>query len=235
MVVRTLEKQGHEVTTAENGREALETLGKHGFDLVLMDVQMPVMDGLEATSAIREGEKGTGEHIPIVALTASAMKGDRERCLAAGMDGYVSKPVQAGDLYRAVERFSPSPAPGQGETPLQSEPAFDRDAALARLNGDVELLEEMVELFLQHTPALLEEILLAIGIRDGRTLERAAHKLRGSIGNFGAAGAFAAAEKLEAIGGSGDFLDVEEAHERLEAEIRRLQADLALRVEQPVP
>ena len=235
LVVRTLEKRGHEVATAENGREALETLSKQGFDLVLMDVQMPVMDGLEATSAIREREKGTGEHIPIVALTASAMKGDRERCLSAGMDGYVSKPVQAGELYRAVERFSPSPAPGQGGNPPQSERAFDRDAALARLNGDVQLLEEMVELFLEYTPPLLDEIRLAVGLRDSRALERAAHKLRGSIGNFGAVGAFAAAEKLEAIGRSGDFLDVEEAQERLEAEIEHLQGDLSLRVEQPVP
>ena len=106
LALRLLEKRGHDVTIANNGREALACLGKEAFDVVLMDVQMPVLDGFEATAAIREEEKRTGEHVPIVAMTAHAMKGDRERCLAAGMDGYVSKPIQSQELFDAIENLS---------------------------------------------------------------------------------------------------------------------------------
>ena len=107
---RLLEKHGHEVTVTANGREALAALGQENFDVVLMDVQMPEMDGLEATSAIRVKESGTGSHIPIIAMTAHAMKGDRERCLAAGMDGYVSKPVHAKELFEAIETLLKVPS-----------------------------------------------------------------------------------------------------------------------------
>jgi CheY-like chemotaxis protein len=100
---RLLERAGHSVTLAANGREAVDHVCNRRFDLVLMDVQMPEMDGLEATVAIRQQEAGTDRHLPIVALTAHAMVGDRERCLAAGMDGYVSKPVQPPLLFRAME------------------------------------------------------------------------------------------------------------------------------------
>jgi CheY-like chemotaxis protein len=102
---RLLEKRGHRVTVMVNGREALEALEKQTFDLILMDVQMPEMDGFEATSAIREREKHTGAHIPIIALTAHAMKGDMERCLAAGMDGYLSKPIRPQDLDEILETY----------------------------------------------------------------------------------------------------------------------------------
>jgi CheY-like chemotaxis protein len=106
VAVRILEKAGYSVITANNGREALEALQEQEFDLVLMDVQMPEMDGLEATTAIREKEKITGDHIPIVAMTAHAMKGDEARCLAAGMDGYISKPIRAHDLLELVEKHA---------------------------------------------------------------------------------------------------------------------------------
>jgi CheY-like chemotaxis protein len=105
-----LKKHGHQVVLANNGREAVESLDKQSFDGILMDVQMPEMDGFEATAAIREREQRTGRHIPIIAMTASAMKGDRERCLAAGMDGYVSKPIDPEQLYRAVATFAPARA-----------------------------------------------------------------------------------------------------------------------------
>jgi CheY-like chemotaxis protein len=102
--VRLLEKQGHQVTCATDGRQALAVLEKRGFDLVLMDVEMPNMDGLEASAAIREREKATGGHIPIIAMTAHVMKGDREKCLAAGMDGYVSKPIRPAELVDAIRK-----------------------------------------------------------------------------------------------------------------------------------
>jgi CheY-like chemotaxis protein len=108
LAVRLLEKRGHHVVVAGDGREALEKLKTADFDLVLMDVQMPVMGGFEATAAVREMEKGTGKHIPIVALTAHAVKGDRERCLAAGMDGYVGKPIHPEELFEQIEALIPS-------------------------------------------------------------------------------------------------------------------------------
>jgi CheY-like chemotaxis protein len=106
LIARLLEKRGHNVTHAADGREALEKLEKQKFDLVLMDLQMPVMGGLEATAAIREQEKSSGTHLPIIALTAAAIKGDEERCLAAGMDAYLSKPIDVQKLLSVVERVS---------------------------------------------------------------------------------------------------------------------------------
>jgi CheY-like chemotaxis protein len=110
LATRLLEKQGHHVATVGNGRAALERLEKETFDLILMDIQMPEMDGFEATAAIRKQEESTGKHLPIVAMTAHAMEGDRERCLAAGMDGYIAKPVRAKDLIDAIENLCQSPA-----------------------------------------------------------------------------------------------------------------------------
>ena len=109
LATRLLEKRGHRVTVAPDGRQAVAALGRDAFDLVLMDVQMPEMDGFEATTAIREQEKSTGKHMPIIALTAHAMRGDQERCLAAGMDGYIEKPIKAQELVDLMERFSVVP------------------------------------------------------------------------------------------------------------------------------
>jgi CheY-like chemotaxis protein len=108
LAVRLLEKRGHTVQAATNGQKALEALEKHSFDLVLMDVQMPEVDGFQATAAIREREKTTGRHLRIIAMTARAMDGDREKCLAAGMDGYVSKPIQGSELLAVIEHYVPS-------------------------------------------------------------------------------------------------------------------------------
>jgi CheY-like chemotaxis protein len=107
LVVRLLEKRGHRVDTAENGREACEAFHRQSYDVILMDVQMPEMTGIEATAAIREAERGTGQHIPIIAMTAHAMNGDRERFLTSGMDGYISKPILVKDLTDALEKISP--------------------------------------------------------------------------------------------------------------------------------
>ncbi len=132
LAVRLLEKRGHAVAVARDGREALAALARQPFDLVLMDVQMPEMDGWEATAAVRAKEREAGGHIPIVAMTALAMKGDRERCLAAGMDGYVSKPLQPAELFDAIERLA---APALAEQPpapsRDSETVHDGDARRA--------------------------------------------------------------------------------------------------------
>jgi CheY-like chemotaxis protein len=104
LAVRLLEKRGHKVTTANHGREAVEVFQKQEFDLILMDIQMPEMDGFEATAAIRALEAGTGQHIPIIALTAHALTGDREKCIEAGMDGYSTKPIRADNLYMEMDK-----------------------------------------------------------------------------------------------------------------------------------
>jgi two-component system, sensor histidine kinase and response regulator len=121
--VRILQKRGHTVEVVENGRQAIEILGKQAFGLILMDMQMPELGGVQATMLIREREKSTGGHIPIIAVTANAMVGDRERCLDAGMDDYVSKPIQVKELFAAIERAHP-PSTGSSAVCLDSpEPA----------------------------------------------------------------------------------------------------------------
>jgi CheY-like chemotaxis protein len=232
LVVRLLEKRGHTVVVARNGKEALAALEKSafdGFDLVLMDVQMPEMDGFEATAAIREREKATGTHLLIIAMTAYAMKGDRERCLAAGMDSYLSKPIQAKELFEAIE--GPAPIPVEGET---TEPGdqhhgevLDSAATLSRVEGDTELLAEMVRLFLEDCPRLISAVREALTRRDPQALQRAAHTLKGSVANFAAQSAFEAALRLEMMGRQGDLREAEEAYVALQQEIERLEPALA--------
>jgi CheY-like chemotaxis protein len=119
LIARLLEKRGHYVVMAQNGREALKMLEKHTFDIVLMDVQMPEMDGFEATKRIREKEKDSGAHQPIIALTAHAMKGDEERCMVGGMDGYVAKPIKLEELFSVIENV----VPGMNRRPDAKVPA----------------------------------------------------------------------------------------------------------------
>src|SRR5262249_34694020 len=145
-----LEKKGHAVQVAGSGREALEALEGRWFDLVLMDMQMPDMDGLEATAAIREREKQTGGHVPIVAMTAHAQAEVRERCCRGGMDGYVAKPIRDHELWQEIERVVPpgaedrgSKTPGGAESPSLRDPRsaiLDAQSALERVGGNVELL-----------------------------------------------------------------------------------------------
>ncbi|MBE3134948.1 MAG: response regulator, partial [Acidobacteria bacterium] len=228
LMVKLLEKQGHRVTVAATGREVLSLVGGHDFDLVLMDVQMPELNGFEATEAIRVGEQGTGRRLPIVAVTAHAMKGDRERCLAAGMDGYISKPIVPKELRALLDRFGGGHRP-PGEAASESvpsEPALDREAALARAGGDIELLRELAELFRDVGPALLAEIRQAIDCRDADKLRRAAHSLKGSVGNFDARRAFDAAASLEAIGAEKNLERAAELSAVLEVELTRLNEAL---------
>jgi signal transduction histidine kinase/DNA-binding response OmpR family regulator len=182
VAVWKLEKQGHRIQVAGSGQEALAAIEEHPFDLVFMDVQMPDMDGLEATAHIRAREKETGRRLPVVAMTARAMAGDRERCLAAGMDGYVMKPIRDEDLRQAIRSITP-PAP----------PAFDPTAALERVGGDKDVLASLVQLFRTDSARLLPEIRAAVEEGDATRLNRAAHTLKGMVGFFGAAGATEAA------------------------------------------
>ncbi len=231
LVVRLLEKRGHTAEVAATGREVLETLKRSpdgGFDLILMDVQMPEMDGLEATAAIREKEASTGAHLPIIAMTAHALKGDRERCLAAGMDGYLSKPIDPEDLFAAVEGITPSfPQEEVGGVAVPpSDAVFDRTATLDRVGHDGKLLQEVVELFLDESAKQLARLREATTRHDRAALELSAHALKGSVGNFASKPAYAALERLETVSRSGDWAGVEISLGQLENEIDRLSVAL---------
>jgi two-component system sensor histidine kinase/response regulator len=225
VAVRLLHKLGHTVTVVSNGREALTTLGKQDFDLILMDVQMPEMDGIETTRVIRETEAGTGKHIPIIAMTAHAMKGDRERCLVAGMDRYVAKPIRPTELFEAIDRLGRTAAPAPAPSTALDD-CIDWQAAWANLEGDRQLMGELARLFLDDLPHQMEAIRRAAEKTQSCDLERAAHRLKGSVGNFAAKPAFEAAFHLEKISRQGDLDKVPEALGTLESEIERLQLTL---------
>jgi len=236
LIAHLLEKHGHTVVIASNGREALAALEHEGFDLVLMDVQMPVMGGLEVTAAIREKEQLTGSRLPIIALTAHAMKGDRERCLAAGMNGYLSKPIQAKDLFEAIESLVSEDAkePAELSAAQKSHAIIDQDLALAHLGGDAELLKEIAGVFLDECPRLISEIQDAIAFSNGQALVHAAHSLKGAVGNFGARAAYEAAHRLEKIGREGDLTCAPAACQGLEEEVVYLQRELTRLVAEPL-
>ena len=218
-----LEKAGHVVTVAGNGVVALKALQSSVFDLVLMDVQMPEMSGTEATAAIREGERVCGGHIPIIALTAHAMKGDRERCLDGGADGYVAKPISPAALFAEIDAVI-----GGGdaqETAPDAAPAFKRDELLDRVGGDEELMREVVGLFLEDAPRLLAELRRALSDGDAPAVYRTAHTLKGSAGNFGAQPLIDIAQRLEARSREGDMATSRAAFAALENEVNRLVTD----------
>lgn len=231
---KILQKQGHTVTCANNGQDAVhlwELQQPPKFDIVLMDVQMPVMDGLQATAYIREKEKESGAHVPIVAMTAHAMKGDRERCLEGGMDGYISKPITPGGLAKAIaEALSISaivkPAP---EVATKGEKMDEQ--MLARFGGDADLLRELAELFIHSCPQMLGDIQAALQKRDAKALEIAAHSLKGSVGNFFSQGARDTAQKLELIGRSGNLTGAEELARLLADQIGEFNQLLARSIE----
>jgi len=225
LTLRILERHGHSVATVSNGRAALERIQKETFDLILMDVQMPEMDGFEATAAVRKQEEGTGKHLPIIAMTAHAMEGDRERCLAAGMDGYVAKPIHGEDLIDAIDRLGSSSAFVEVTTPTRrrGQEPIDMASALERAGGSVELLKELGALFLTELPLLMTTLREAIAAGDPNATERAAHKLKGCVGNFSAHPAWDAALKLEVLGRERCLSEAEPALAKLESEITRLK------------
>ena len=216
----------HDVTVVSDGRQAVNLLEQQTFDVVLMDVQMPIMDGLEATRAIRTRERNTDRHVPIVAMTAHAMKGDRERCLAAGMDHYVSKPIRAARLYEALAAASSdgtaAGSPGGAAARPRTVPIIDWCEALHSVNGDRHLLREIVEAFLDEAPRLFTTIRSAIEQPDSRTLQRAAHTLKGSTRYFGANQVSELALQLETMGASSSLAQARETLADVEREMARL-------------
>ena len=237
MVLKMLQIGGHEVQLASNGREAVALATAHDFDLILMDIQMPEMDGLEATLALRAGEHDDSRHVPILAMTAHAMPGDRERCLRAGMDAYLSKPVRIGDLLRAVEHFAntwtspfepdaePSQVSDTGGRKWMGE--VDYSAALARVGGDADLLKELVGMFMEEYPKLLSQIREGLDRQDAASVTSAAHQLKGLLAQFGAEAGRQAAFAVEQPARQGDLATAGVNCQVLEATMRRIHPELA--------
>ena len=227
LVLHLLERRGHSAIVAENGKQAIAALEKHKFDLVVMDIQMPEMGGIEATEEIRRKEKSNGGHIPIFAMTAHAMPGDRERCLAAGMDGYVPKPIDPKLFTQIIETgASPSSAMGAEEEAKRSdrakrEGAANADKILARFDGNRKLLGSLIRAFQLDCPKMLTKIRGALSARDPRMLAEAAHALKGSVGNFGPSSAFETAREIEKTGREGKLDGAWELYATLEDDLAR--------------
>jgi CheY-like chemotaxis protein/HPt (histidine-containing phosphotransfer) domain-containing protein len=218
-----LEKLDHTVVLCNDGRAAIAAVEAERPDLVLMDVQMPEMDGFAATAAIREREAarpGSGR-LPIVALTAFAMKGDRERCLAAGMDDYLTKPITRDQLAAVLARFA-----GEAAGPVEAAetgPALDEAAALAYAGDDRELLSELLGIFLADGPEHLQALRDAVAGTDPAALMRAAHTLSGSLRVLGAGAAIALVGRLEGLGREGRLEGAAALLARFEPELERVR------------
>jgi two-component system, sensor histidine kinase and response regulator len=228
LVTRLLEKRGHTVVVAENGRRALDAMDKEAFEVVLMDVQMPEMNGFEATAAIRARDCTRGLHQPIIAMTAHAMTGDEGRCLAAGMDGYISKPILADKLFDTIGKvLTAREASHPGDTGVTDINAvIDRDRLMQIVEGDVAILREVAGHFLAELPRRLADITHAIARRDRPALENAAHALRGSAASLAATVVFRIAQDLERLARAENWNSALTAGVLLEKELERLKAAL---------
>lgn len=228
LVTTLLRKRGHKVKAVENGRQAVASIqsakGK-AFDVVVMDLQMPEMSGLEAAQAIRERETGGGRRLPLIALTAHAMHSDRERCLEAGMDGYLSKPIEVDELIATVERFGGAPPSNGPEAAARQarDTVFDERAALAYTGGDRRILKNVIELFRSDYPSSLRRISRALRQHDPEALRLAAHGLKGAIATVGGSAGRQAAAELEQTAQSQSFENAERAYAKLRHEIARLE------------
>jgi PAS domain S-box-containing protein len=222
LVVALLEHRKHSVVVAPNGRDAVRRSAERPFDVILMDVQMPEMNGLEATAAIRERERTTGGHVPIVAMTAHAMTDDRQRCLDAGMDAYVSKPLRPDELVAAIDSVVASSSTEPEPESALSHVAEHTATLLAGFGGNRKLLAEVIDVFLADSPALVTAVRQATNARSGDDLAHATHALKGSIGLFVQGGAYEAAQRLERAAKSGDLTGIEEACAALEGQVAGL-------------
>jgi PAS domain S-box-containing protein len=227
VAIGTLKNMGHHVLAVQNGKEALKALERERFDLVLMDIQMPDMDGVEATKSIRQMEIGTGKRIPIVALTARAMKGDKEKYLGYGMDAYLSKPVKSKHLAEMISRlFVGKNLPEALNTSPSQEDVLNETELLDQVAGDHNLLRKVVQVFQKEYPERLSIIAEAVDSGDAKMIDSVAHKLKGSTGTLGGHRAMNAAYRLESIGKSGDLSEAREALKQLELELDLLGAAL---------
>lgn len=233
-IVRLLESWDHKVTLAENGREVLELLPNHTFDLVLMDVEMPEMDGYEATRAIRKAESGTEMHIPIIAMTAHAIAEDRQRCLQAGMDEYLSKPISSSKLSGILGKISGEKtevtpkkvrdrqAHAQGKKSVN----FDKNLLKDAFDRNWDFFKEIVDLFVTDYPRMVAGLQEALGDGDAAAFRRTAHSLKGMVSLFQAEAAARMAMILEERGKKGDFAGVKQDIAILSAELQKMEKTL---------
>ncbi|HXG55350.1 MAG TPA: ATP-binding protein [Vicinamibacterales bacterium] len=219
LLAALLDDRGHRAITTRNGREALQELARTRVDVVVMDLQMPEMDGWQAAETIRAWERAVGGHLPIIAMTASALGDGQVKCREAGMDRFLTKPIARDLLFRAVEELSAESSPAEMPPELAGRPAF-----LAGLGDDVELARKLVEIFLEQSPQLMTQIRDAIEAGDAVALRRAAHALKGTISNFPAGSARGAAARMEAIGLDDDLDVAREALPGLAHEVDRLRS-----------
>jgi CheY-like chemotaxis protein len=253
---KLLEKSGHVVTLATNGKEGAAIWSANPprhFDVILMDIQMPVMDGLQATACIRAREIALNAepnpenlptfHIPIVAMTAHAMKGDRERYLAGGMDDYISKPIRPPDLEKVIQSVIarlrvPEPSSTAAVPNLTNPEELSmintgESEILAHFDGDAELVRELAEIFLRECPRLLADIRAAIQSSDAQALQHSAHSLKGSVGNFSTSMAHTSANQLEMLGKSGTTEGAAQIFAALETQLQRFNQVLAGLAKEP--
>jgi signal transduction histidine kinase/DNA-binding response OmpR family regulator len=230
VATRLLEKMGYTVVVADNGRAALSILATQPFDVVLMDIQMPEMDGLTATRRIRESERSTPYHLPIVAMTAHAMKGDRELCIEAGMDEYVSKPINSEALKRALAIVLPGRNDAVTQTNLTrtavNEHAtqactvtWERGKTLERLGGDEKLFHEVIGIFLEEVPQHMASLKQAIVQQNAKAIEEISHKLKGELGYLGIAEVSQIVRELEELGRKSDLGGVAGLYAVFEAQL----------------
>ncbi len=232
LVLELLKRQGHQATVVDNGRQAVAAAESDRYDLLLMDVSMPEMDGLDATVAIRAREKSTGRHLPIIAMTAHALKGDCERCLAAGMDEYVSKPIRAARLFEKIEAVAGSLRFGRTESGKSSgnDLPFDWQKALDGVRGDADLLHAVARVFLDEGPQLMAAIYQALKHDDRNELKRAAHTLKSSLQHVGADKASDTAFQLERAAMTGDEKEPSELANLLKTQLGRVLSALSDRL-----
>jgi len=230
LAVGLLDKHGHKVVVVENGREALDELKSRQFDLVLMDVQMPGMDGLEATAAIRRTERDTGEHIPIVAMTAHALAGSRADFLAAGMDAFIAKPIRPQELYDTITRLT-ADVRSEDVAPQTGDVRLDWTSGLAAAGGDRELLKQVVAAFLQQRGELLREFERGVTTGDVSVLKRPIHTMHGALSNFGASGVLELAERIRQMMKNHNTEAAQRAWTEFRNEMDKIGAEMAEFVE----
>lgn len=234
LLAAILTGRGHRVELASTGQQAIKALEQDQFDLVLMDVTMPVMDGLEATAIIRDREKRDGSHVPILALTGMGDEGDEERCREAGMDGYIEKPVRASELLDAIDRFVPF-AGTDGEAAAPTDRSSFREVAMNQVEGDVELLQVLMETIRDSAPAYMKEIQTAIQQGNCENLAASAHTMKAVFGSLGVNPAFETAAQLEAMGRTGNLAGADQTYMDLEKRFEWLMRELSAMVDADVP
>ncbi len=228
LAIGLLEKHGHQLEVVGNGRLCVERFQQEPFDVILMDVQMPEMDGLEATRAIRQFELETHTRIPIIAMTAHAMPGDRDRCIEAGMDDYLSKPIRIRALMQALgENMDDSQILHNVTQTTSTTNLVDWQDAHETVGGDRQLLCELIEVFTEESDKMLNEIGRAISGNDSAELRRSAHAMKGALGHLGANQTSKLASKLEAIGESGVVQNCDDCFKKLTDETKQLTGELA--------